>query len=218
MKRTERHHLKEDEMRTGLNWFIHFYESWQKEILIAAGVVVFAALVFVALLLVKLHAQGVQSQAIGEVVNLSQELQTKPENLAKLEALSGRGAGARLACLELAAYWAGMGDNAKAASYLDRIPDVPKDLVYYQAEDLRAQTLLKKREFDKAIAIYRKIQDEKPKSYPIDAVLFHLAEAQEMGGHKKEALELYTKLQSEYSQTYYGYEASMKASRLSLQK
>jgi len=45
-----------------------------------------------------------------------------------------------------------------------------------------------------------------------------LAEAYEMGGHKKEALELYTKLQSEYSQTYYGYEASMKASRLALQK
>ncbi|MGA2362201.1 MAG: tetratricopeptide repeat protein [Candidatus Aminicenantales bacterium] len=218
MKRTERHHLKEDEMRTGLNWFIHFYESWQKEILIAAGVIVFAALVFMALLLVRFHAQGVQSRAIGEVVSLSQDLQTKPENLAKLEALSGRGAGARLACLELAAYWAGQGDDAKAESYLGRIPAAPKDLLHYQAEDLKAQTLIRKKEFDKAITIYRKIQDEKPKAYPLDAVLFHLAEAYELKGQKKEALDLYTKLQSEYSQTYYGYEASMKAGRLALQK
>jgi tetratricopeptide (TPR) repeat protein len=218
MKRTERHHLKEDEIRTGLNWFIHFYETWQKEIMIAAGVLVFAAVVFAALLLVRSHAQGVQSRAVGEVVSLSQDLQTKPENLAKLETLSGRGAGARLACLELAGYWAGKSDYAKAEAFLDKIPATPKDLLYYQAGDLRAQTLLKKKEFDKAIAVYQKIQAEKPKSYPLDAVLFHLAEAYELKGQKKEALDLYTKLQSEYSQTYYGYEASMKAGRLGLQK
>jgi tetratricopeptide (TPR) repeat protein len=218
MKRTERHHLQEDGIRTGLNWFVHFYESWQKEILIAAGVAVLAALVFTGLLLLRAHGQSVQSRALGEVVSLSQDLQTKPGNLTRLEALSNEGPSARIACLELAGYWAGKGDYAKAESYLARIPASPKDLLYYQAEDLKAQTMLKKREFDKAIAVYQKIRDDKPKAYPLDAVLFHLAEAFELKGQKKEALDIYTRIQSEYSQTYYGYEASMKASRLALQK
>jgi tetratricopeptide (TPR) repeat protein len=218
MKRAERHHLKEDEIRTGLNWFVHFYETWQREILIAAGVVVFAAVVFGALLLLRAHAQSVQSRALGEVVTFSQDLETKPENLAKLEALSAKGAGARMACLELAGYWAGKGEYAKAESFLGRIPASPKDLLYYQAEALKGQVHVKKKEFDKAIAIYRKVEAEKPKVYPLDAVLFHLAEAYEQSGQKKEALDLYTRLQTEYSQSYYGYEASMKAGRLGLQK
>jgi tetratricopeptide (TPR) repeat protein len=218
MKSTERHHLQENEMRTGLNWFLDFYEKWQTEVLIAVGVVVFAAAVFALLLFVRSHTQSVQSRALGDVVSLSQDLETKPENLTKLEALAGQGSAARIACLELASYWAGKGDYVKAEAYLGRIPAAPKDLSYYQAEDLKAQILLKKKDFDKAIAIYEKIRSEKPKSYPLDAVLFHLAEAYELKGQKKEALDLYTKLQSEYAQTYYGYEASMKAGRLGLQK
>lgn len=218
MKRTERHHLKEDEMVTGLGWFVDFYEKWQREILIAAVVLACAAVVLTALFLLRAHNLAVRSRALGEVVTLSQGLETSPGNLAKLEALASGGPAARIACLELAGYWAGKGDPAKAETYLGRIPAAPKDILYYQSEDLKAQLLLKRKEFDKAIAIYLRIRDEKPKTYPLDAVLYHLAEAYELKGQKKEALDLYTTLQSEYSQTYFGYEASMKAARLGLQK
>jgi TolA-binding protein len=218
MKRTERHHLKEDEVRMGVDWFIHIFEKWQREILIGAGIAAFAVLLFLALFLVRSHAQNVQSRAIGQVVSLSQDLPTKPENLAKLEALAAKGPAARLACLELAGYWAGKGDYAKAESFLARIPAVPKDLLYYQAQDLKAQTFVRKKDYAKAAVIYQTLRDEKPKTYPLDAVLFHLAEVYELQGQTKQALDVYTKLQAEYSQTYYGYEASVKASRLALQK
>lgn len=218
MKRAERHHLKEDEMQTGLNWFVHFYETWRKEIAIGACVVGVAVLVFGGLLLVRSHSRSVQSRAVGQVLDLSESLETAPDNLARLEALAKSGASARPACLELAAYWAGKGDYAKAETYLGRIPASPKDLLYYQAEDLKGQALVKKNEFDKAIALYRKIQDEKPKTYPLDVVLFHLGEAYELKGQKKEALDIYSKLQAEYGQTYYGYSAALKTGRLGLQK
>jgi tetratricopeptide (TPR) repeat protein len=218
MKRTERHHLKEDEMRTGLNWFLKFYEDWKREVLIGAGVLVFAAAVFGALLFIRSRAQAVQSRAVSEVLALSQDLGAKPENVAKLEALSGGGPSARMACLELASYWAGKGDDAKAETYLDRIPGTPRDLLFYQAESLKAQIFVWRKEFDKAIAIYRKIEEEKPKSYPLDAALYALAEAYELKGQKKEALDLYTVVRSDYPQTYYGEEAAMKAGRLGLQK
>ncbi len=218
MKRTERHHLKEDGMQGGLTWFVHFYETWRKEIAIGACVVGVAALIFSGLLLIRSHSRNVQSRAIAQVLDLSQDLEAAPANLAKLEALSKSGPTARPASLELAAYWAGKGDFAKAESCLGRIPSSPKDLLYYQAEDLKGQTLVKEKEFDKAIALYKKIQDEKPKAYPIDVVLYHLGEAYELKGQRKEALEIYTKLQTEYSQTYYGYTAALKAGRLGLQK
>jgi len=218
MKRTERHHLKEDEMLTGFNWFVDFYEKWRRELLIATGVLACAALVFGALILVRAHALGVQSRALGDVVSLGQDLEAKPESLGRLEALTSGGPAARLACLELAGYWAGRGEAAKAETYLGRIPSAPKDILYYQAEDLKAQMFIRKKEFDKAIAVYQEVRAEKPKTYPLDAVLFHLAEAYELKGEKKEALALYTTLQSEYAQTYYGYEASTKAARLGLQK
>lgn len=218
MKRTERHHLKEDEMAHGLSWLVEFSKKYRREILVAAGALAFAAAVFGALVLVRSHSRSVQSRAIGEVGDLAAEVIQKPEKLTDLEKLAVKGPASRLANLELARYWAERGDWAKAESYLGRIADGRKDLLHYQAEDLRAQVACGQKDFDRAIAIYKRIGDEKPKVYPLDAALFHLAESHELKGETKEALELYKKLQGEYAQSYYGYEASLKVGRLGLQK
>ena len=218
MKRTERHHLKEDEMVSGLGRFVHFYNTWQREIMIFAGVLGVVILVFGTLFLVRAHAASVRSRVVGEIMDLSADLEQKPENMAKLESLAASGSGSRLAGLEIASYWVGKADYAKAETYLGRIPTAPKDLLYYQAQSLEARILVARKEFDKAIALYKKIQADNPKTYPLDAILFHLAEAYELRGDTKAALEIYQKLQADYSQSYYGYEASQKVSRLGLQK
>ncbi len=216
MKRTERHHLKEDGMVRGLSLVAEFFKTYQREFLMAAGALAVAALVFAALTLARSYSHSVFNKVVGEVHELAADLGTKPENLAGLEQLAQKGRYARPANLELAKHWYGKGDLDKAGSYLARIPAGRKDLLHYQAEDLRAQVLLKKKDYDRAIAVYAKIRDEKPKAYPLDAVLFRLAEATELKGERKEALELFQKIQQEYAQTYYGYEASLKASRLAL--
>jgi len=218
MKRTERHHLQENEMRHGLSWLVEFVKKWQKELTIVAAAAAFAAVVLLALVLVRARGRSVQSRVIGEVGAAAAEAAQKPEKLAELEKLAGEGRYARLANLELAKYWTERGEWAKAEAALGRMPGSRKDLLYYQAEDLKAQVACGKKEYDKAIAIYRKVRDEKPKVYPLDAVLFRLAETHELKGETKEALEVYKKLQEEYSQTYFGYEASLKVGRLGLQK
>lgn len=218
MKRTERHHLKEDEMVTGFAWFAEFYKKYQREIKMGGLVILIAAVVFAVLMFVRTQNLSAQSRGMGEVLSLSGELDKKPANLTKLEELAGKGRTARLASLELAAYWAGKQDNVKALSFLGRIPSSPKDLLYYQAQDLTAQIFVRNKDFDKAIAIYKKIQEENPKTYPLDAALYHLAEALEAKGDKKAALDLYKKLQAEFAQSYYGYQASQKVSKLALQK
>jgi len=218
MKRTERHHLQEDQMAHGLSWLIDYAKKWKREVTIVAGALAFAALVFVALVLIRAHNRNVHSGIIGQVGDVAAEAALKPEKLVELEKLAGEKRTARLANLELAKYWAERSDWAKAESTLGRMTGAPKDLLYYQTEDIKARVALGKKDFDKAIAIYQKISDEKPKVYPLDAVLFHLAESRELKGEMKEALAIYKKLQEEYSQSYYGYEASLKVGRLGLQK
>jgi hypothetical protein len=48
----------------------------------------------------------------------------------------------------------------------------------------------------------------------LDAVLFRHAEALEKKGSIPEALIMYKKLQEEYAQTYYGYDASLRVRKL----
>jgi tetratricopeptide (TPR) repeat protein len=218
MKRTERHHLKEDEMAHGLSWLVDFFNRYRRETFLVAGALVFAVVVFGGLILLRAHSRSVESRAIGEIGDLAAEIAQKPEKLADLEKLAAKGGTARLANMELARYWAEKSDWAKAESYLGRIADGRKDLLYYQTEDLKAQVALGKKEFDKAIAIYKKIGDEKPKVYPLDAALFHLAQSYELKGEAKEALDIYKKLQTDYAQSYYGYEASQKVGKLELKK
>jgi tetratricopeptide (TPR) repeat protein len=218
MKRTERHHLKEDDMAQGVHWLVAFFQNYRREINIVGAAVVFAAVVFAGLLVLRSQARNVRSRAIGEVTTLAGEIAQKPEKLAGLEKLAADRRTARLAGVELARYYAEKGDWAKAGSYLGKLPAGPKDLLYYQTEDLKAQVAIGQKDFDKAIAIYGKIAEEKPKAYPIDAALFRLAESRELKGETAAAIELYKKLQADYPQSYFGYEASLKVGKLEARK
>lgn len=218
MKKTERHHLKEDEMVHGVHWLVAFFRTYSREIYIVAGAVALALLVFGALVLIRSNARSLKSKAIGEVTALASDLDGKPGLVAELDKLAAGGRGARLANLELARYYAEKSDWAKADSYLARLSSGPQDLLYYQAQDLRGQVAAGRKDFDAAIAIYRKIIDAKPQAYPVDAALYHLAQCQELKGDTAAAVELYKKLQTEYPQSYYGYEASLKAGKLEARK
>ncbi len=218
MKRTERHHLKEDEVAEGVNWLVDFYGKYRREIFFVAGAIALAALVFAALLGLRAHSRNVRSAAIGQVGSLAAQAAADPAKMAELEKLAAKGRTSRLANLELARLGAERGDWAKAESCLARIPASPKDLLYYQAEDLKGQVAVGRKDFDKAIAIYKKTVDEKPRDYPLDAALFRLAETHELKGDTAAALDLYKKLQTDYPQSYFGYEASLKAAKLATRR
>jgi predicted negative regulator of RcsB-dependent stress response len=214
MKRVERKQLKEDEFVSGIGTFLDLLKKWAKEILIAAGVLAFLVLVFLGLTALKNRGLRKESRVVGEIIALRADLDKKPENLARLEKLAGGGRFARVAYLELATYWMEKGDLEKAEKWAGEVKSATRDVLYYEAQELLAQIALKKKDFAKALDIYKKIEEEKPKSYPLDAVLFHKGEALQLKGDIKEALAVFKKLQEEYSQTYYGYEASLKVGKL----
>lgn len=106
----------------------------------------------------------------------------------------------------------------KALDLLAKLSPGRKDLFYYQAQDLMAQIYIEQKNYDKAIDIYKKIEEENPKEYTLDVVLFKMAQAHEKKGEIKEALALYNRVKDEFPQTYYGYDASKKAEKLGSKK
>ena len=214
MKRVERQHLKEDEFVSGINRFLDLAKTWKRELLMGLGVLVFLALVFLGVTFLKNRGLRAESRVVGEIISLRAGLDQKPENLPRLEKLAGSGNYSRVAYVALATYWLEKGELDKAEKSASAVKPTRRDFIAYQAQDLLAQILVRKKDFARALAIYAGIEKEKPASYPLDAVLFHKAEALELKGDFPEALAVYKKLQEEYNQTYYGYEASLKVARL----
>ena len=214
MKRDERHHIKEDGLAVGFRRTIRFLKAWRKQFLMLAGVAALAALIFVAIGVVRGRSLRTQSEVATQILKLRADLDQKPENVAQLEKLAGRGRYARLAHVQLATYWIEKGDLAKAEASLKEVKGLPRDLIYYQAQDLAARIEVRRKNYDLAIEMYKKLEAEKPAAYPLDVILFQRAEAHELKGEKKEARELYQRLQTEFGQTYYGYEASVRAGKL----
>jgi tetratricopeptide (TPR) repeat protein len=218
MKRIVRKQLKEDEFVSGFNKAVHYIRTHTRELTtFFVAIVVLAAFIFGVKFVSRQNLKK-ESQLLTQILELRTDLDEKPENVAKLEELAGRGKFSRMAYTALASYWIENGDLDKAQTYLEEFPQKQRDVLYYQAQNLLAQVHFKKKDYEKAIEIYRRIEEEDPENYSLEVVLFHRAEVHEEMGETDEALALYRKLQEEYSQTYYGFDASQKIKELELKK
>ncbi|MGB9765324.1 MAG: tetratricopeptide repeat protein [Candidatus Saccharicenans sp.] len=215
MKRTERKQLKEDELATGLSRFLKWAKDNEKNfIIITAGLAVILIVVVAAKLVVN-YQKGREAAYLSQVLDLKSELAQKPENLTKLEQMAQTSNSGRLASLVLATYYLEKNDLDKAEKVLDRVKNKGRDFIHYQILDLYGQVLIKKKQFEQAIEEYKQIERDKPKVYPLDVVLYHLAEAYEKKGDFGLALDTYRDLQTKFQNSYYGYQASLKAMQLS---
>ncbi|MGB8951106.1 MAG: tetratricopeptide repeat protein [Candidatus Aminicenantales bacterium] len=218
MKRVQRKQLKEDELLSGLNRFLGFVKKWTREIILFVVIVLGGLLLFSGFRLVKAQQTKRESRTLGQILALRSESSGNPGNLAKLEQLAGQGKFSRVAFILLANYWVEQSRLDKAQEYLGKIKPAPKDFFYYQAQHFRAQIEILRGNPERAVEILKKIEEEKPETFVLDAVLTLHAEALEKKGEKKEALNLYKRLQEEFPQTYYGYEASQKVRKLESEK
>ena len=218
MKRDIKKKLKEDEFVSGMNKFMHFVRTWEREILIAAAAAAAVLLLFLGFQFLKAQQVKKDSRTAGQILELRSGLAAKPENAAQLEKLGGEGKFSRVSYISLATYWVEQGQLDKAQAALAKIKDETKDFFYYQALDLSAQIAILKGEYDKAIDLLKKIEADKPKDYLLDAILFRRAEALEKKGDRTEALKLYKTLQADYAQSYFGYDASLKVKKLEAAK
>jgi len=218
MKRKFRKKLKEDELVTTVNKVFHFIQERAKKLMALVLGILFIVIIFAGIKFIKAKNKKNESRLLTQIINLHSDLNNKPENLTRLEELAGDGKFSRLAYVLLATYWMENGDSDKARSFVEKIPETPKDFFYYQAKDLLAQIHFKRKEYDKSFEIYKKIEEESPEDYSMDVILFHRAEVYEEKGEIEQALALYRRVQDEFLQTFYGYEASQKIGKLETKK
>jgi predicted negative regulator of RcsB-dependent stress response len=210
MKRTTKKHLKEDKLQMTATNIVEFSREHTKEISIAGAGVAVLVLAFIVFQVIGVQQTKKENRILDQILTLSSEIRENPEKIAELEELAGKGRFSRIGYLELAKYWFEKEDFAKVTAYLDEMSKGKKDLVYYQAQDLMGQVYISQNDYDNAIALYGKLEEKNPKEYVLDAVLFHKAHAHEKKGETEEALVLYKRIQEEFSQTYFGYDASVK--------
>jgi predicted negative regulator of RcsB-dependent stress response len=214
MKKDVKKQLKEDEFVSTANKVFHFIETRTHEIIIGLCVLAFIALLFVGLRLIQAQNLRRESQALGQMLELRSTLFANPGNLAKLEQLQGKGRYGRLPYVLLGTYWVEKGDLAKAKDLLAKVGSSPKDFIYCQAQDLLGKVDMLSNNYDQAVAVYDKLEKDKAGDYTLDVVLSHKAEALEGKGDKQGALAIYKKLQQDYPQSYFGYDAAERVRKL----
>jgi predicted negative regulator of RcsB-dependent stress response len=218
MKREMRKRLKEDEFVSTMTKLVDLAKKWSKQLVMGAVVVVVIILAILVYNAIKAQSVKKESRLLAEILEISTQLHDNPEKVPELEALAGDGKFSRVAYLKLAAFAIELGDSEKAKSYLEQMTDSKKDITYYQAQDMLAQIYIRDKNYDKAIAIYKSIEEEDQKDYALDAILFHMAEAHEGKGESDKALELYKRVQEEYSQSFFGFDAQKKVLELEEKK
>ncbi|MGB7296350.1 MAG: tetratricopeptide repeat protein [Candidatus Aminicenantales bacterium] len=214
MKKVVKKQLKGDEFVSAMNKLLHFFQTQLKFILIGVAAVAALVLLYAGVRLIQAQHVKKESRLLSELLELRSTLSAKPENLVELEKLSGNGKYARLGYVLLATHWVENGDLEKAKDSLGKIKSTPKDFIYFQARDLLAQVNVLQKNYEQAVAIFTEIEAAKPAAYTLDAVLFHKAEALEAKGDKPEALAVYKKIQEDYPQSYFGYDAAERARKL----
>jgi len=218
VKRVQRKHLKEDEFVTTVNKILHFISEKTKEIIALCITIIIVFLIFAGVKIIAGQNKKKESRLLTQILNIHSGMKDNPENVTKLEELAGGGKFSRLAYMLLATHCVENGDYDKALAFLERIPKSPKDLFFYQAQDLLAQIHFKRKNYDMAIEIYKNIEEENPKDHSLDVILFHRAEVHEEKGEIEEALALYRRIQDDFPQTYYGYDAAQKIGKLETKK
>ena len=214
MKKVLRKRLKEDELVSTMTKLVTLVKKWSKQIIMGVTAVIVIILAILISNTIKAQAVKRDSRLLGDILEISTQLNDNPEKVADLEALAGSGKFSRIAYLKLAAFTIEQGDSGKAKFYLEKMTDDRKDITYYQAQDMLAQIFIRDKEYDKAIAIYKTIEEEGQKDYILDSVLFHMAEAHEGKGELDIALEIYLRVQEEYAQSSYGVDVSKKVTEL----
>ncbi len=214
MKKVIKKQLKGDEFVSTMTKLMGFFQARMKVILIGVAGVAALGVLYAGVRFIQAQQVKKESRLLSEILELRSTLSAEPEKLATLEKMAGSGKYGRLGFVLLATHWVENGDLAKARESLEKVKSTPKDFVYFQARDLLAQVNALEKNFDQAISIFTEIEKAEPRAYSLDAVLFHKAEALEAKGDKPEALALYKKIQEQYPQSYFGYDAAEKARKI----
>lgn len=219
MKRTERHHLKQDELVSGLGEATHWLQEHRNNIVNALLVALGAALLLGGIYVYRTRkseeARALLTEALkqyhGEVGADASGSSTGPRFATSEEKYR-----TALASLEKAANDFGSYDAGRQARYyvglcqaaledfegaersLQQLRSGKRDLLYYLASKALASVSTERGNHTAAAEIYRPLVEDVDNPLPKDYLLFELAKAEERAGNVEQARQYYDRMLAEH--------------------
>jgi len=230
MKRTERHHLKENEFAEGLLGAKHWYEANSKTISYIGIAVALALAAVMGTMAYRQMIQGKASSALAAALAVAeapvlppapaeagkppvQRPGTYPTDRARLEAAlpkllevadaypdSDAGIMARY---RAAAALVAVGRTQDGAARYKEVVDKGKGAYQVMARLGIAEAHLMAGQFDQAIASLKEVEALKSDDVPVDGVLMQLARAYQLAGKSADAKKTFKRVVDEFPQSPY---------------
>ena len=225
MKRTERHHLKENELQNLARQVREAFETRRGEVMTAVVLVVVLGVVVVGYFSwrergqTKAHALLAEALTVQEArvgpppapgtpsggLYFATERERAQAALTKLtvaaDAYPSSDAGI-YARYQEASTWLALGSAAQAAAAYQQVIDTAGDGLYGQMGRLGlAEAQVAAGQFDPAINIYKELAQRKDGPLPVDGILMQLGRAYLGAGKRTDAQQTFTKLVDEYPES-----------------
>jgi tetratricopeptide (TPR) repeat protein len=222
VKRTERHHLKQDELVAGIGQATHWFEAHRQNAVNALLVALGAGLLLGGIYIYRtrkadegraLLAEGMK-QFHGEVSTEGEPTPDVPRfataeekyrtALASLEKVANDFGSYQAG--RQARYYAGLcqaelDDFEGAEKTLQELRSGKRDLLYYVASRALASVATDRGQHAEAVAIYRPLVEDAQNPLPKDYLLFELAKAEERAGNLAEARQIYDRVLAEHPES-----------------
>jgi tetratricopeptide (TPR) repeat protein len=222
VKRTERHHLKQDELVTGLGQATHWFEAHRQNVvnalLVALGAGLLLGGIYIyrkrqaeesrALLteaLKQFHGavgtEGEPTPNVPRFATSEEKYRTALASLEKVAADFGSYDAGRQARFYAGLCQAELGDYEAAEKTLQELRSSKRDLLYYVASRALASVATDRGNHAEAVAIYRPLVEDAQNPLPKDYLLFELAKAEERAGNVDQARQIYDRVLSEHPES-----------------
>lgn len=240
MKRTERHHLKQNELLHSLDQFVGWIAE-NRQSLTTGGIAVLVAAGVVGGLQVYRHGRDqaaetalsdalevyhgvvredsiISGPAAGPTFNNQEERYVAAlEALEEVERKYGGIKQGREARYYMALSKAGLGELEEAEALLEGVVDKRGDLLYYVASQTLATVKADRGDHAAAVEMYRTLVDDAKGPLPKDQLLIRMAEQLEADGKLQEAQQVYERFLEEYPTSPLRTQAEQKSELLKFQ-
>jgi TolA-binding protein len=225
MKRTERHHLKENELRTFARHAAESMESRGRESMMIIAAVVAVAVVAIGYFAWREHVQGKARALLADAMTVAEarigpppapgapagglyfptERERAQASLVKFkiagDAYPSTDAGIYARYQEAATSLA-LGNSMQAAGVFQQVIDKAGDGFYGQMARLGlAEAQARAGQYDQAITAFKEMSQRKDGPLPVDGILMQLAKTYLEAGKRADAQQTFTKLVDEYPES-----------------
>jgi tetratricopeptide (TPR) repeat protein len=222
VKRTERHHLKQDQLVAGIGQATHWFEEHRQNVVNAILVALGAGLLLGGIYIYRTRkveegrellaealkqfrgevgTEGDPTPNVPRFATAEEKYRTALASLEKVANDFGSYDAGRQARFYAGLSQAELDDFEAAEKSLQEVRTGERDLLYYLASKALASVATDRGNHAEAVAIYRPLVEDAQNPLPKDYLLFELAKAEERAGNLEQARQMYDRVLAEHPES-----------------